>query len=85
MHRGDVIDIAAEIRAAILELVGDRSPETLALVDKLDEIARRAKAVPLTNHVRIDREEIFDVLDQLRSTIIPVLVRENRDTGPIAP
>jgi F0F1-type ATP synthase membrane subunit b/b' len=28
-----------------------------------------AKAVPLTDQVRIDREEIYDILDQMRATI----------------
>jgi cell division septum initiation protein DivIVA len=28
-----------------------------------------AKAVPLTDQVRVDREEVYDILDQMRATI----------------
>ena len=38
-------------------------------VDKLDDLVHNAKAVPLTDQVRIDREEIYDILDQMRATI----------------
>ena len=39
------------------------------LIDKLDDLVHNAKAVPLTDQVRIDREEIYDILDQMRATI----------------
>ena len=41
----------------------------MVLIDKLDDLAHNAKAVPLTDQVRIDREEIYDILDQMRATI----------------
>jgi regulator of protease activity HflC (stomatin/prohibitin superfamily) len=43
--------------------------DVLVLIDKLDDLVHNAKAVPLTDQVRIDREEIFDILDQMRATI----------------
>src|SRR5256714_661232 len=43
--------------------------DVLVLIDKLDDLVHNAKAVPLTNQVRIDREEIYDILDQMRATI----------------
>src|SRR5437667_178758 len=43
--------------------------DVLVLIDKLDDIVHNAKAVPLTDQVRIDREEIYDILDQMRATI----------------
>src|SRR5438093_12266334 len=43
--------------------------DVLGLIDKLDDLVHNAKAVPLTDQVRIDREEIYDILDQMRATI----------------
>jgi hypothetical protein len=43
--------------------------DVLVLIDKLDELVHSAKAVPLTDQVRIDREEIWEILDQMRATI----------------
>ena len=43
--------------------------DVLVLIDKLDELVHQAKAVPLTDQVRIDREEIWEILDQMRTTI----------------
>src|SRR6266508_2289380 len=46
-----------------------RHMDVLVLIDKLDDLGHNAKAVPLTDQVRIDREEIYDILDQMRATI----------------
>ena len=43
--------------------------DVLVLIDKLDDLVHQAKAVPLTDQVRIDREEIWEILDQMRATI----------------
>ena len=43
--------------------------DVLVLIDKLDDLVHDAKAVPLTDQVRIDREEIYEILDQMRATI----------------
>ena len=43
--------------------------DVLALIDKMDDLVHNARAVPLTDQVRIDREAIYDLLDQMRSTI----------------
>ena len=43
--------------------------DVLVLIDKLDDLVHDAKAVPLTDQVRIDREEIWEILDQMRATI----------------
>src|SRR4051794_38619747 len=43
--------------------------DVLVLIDKLDDLVHNAKSVPLTDQVRIDREEIYDILDQMRATI----------------
>ena len=35
----------------------------------LDDLVHNAKPVPLTDQVRVDKEEIYDILDQMRATI----------------
>jgi vacuolar-type H+-ATPase subunit H len=51
--------------------------DVLELIDKLDDLIHNARAVPLTDQVRIDRDAIYDVLDQMRSTI-PEEVKQAR-------
>jgi vacuolar-type H+-ATPase subunit H len=43
--------------------------DVLVLIDKLDELVQGAKSVPMTSQVRIDQEEIYEIIDQMRSTI----------------
>jgi cell division septum initiation protein DivIVA len=43
--------------------------DVLVLIDKLDDLIHNAKQVPLTDQVRVDKEEIYDLLDQMRATI----------------
>jgi len=43
--------------------------DVLVLIDKLDDLIHNARTVPLTDSVMIDREEIYEILDQMRSTI----------------
>ena len=43
--------------------------DVLVLIDKLDEIINDARPMPMTDKVMIDREEIYDILDQMRTTI----------------
>jgi hypothetical protein len=42
-----------------------------ALFDQLDELIHNAKTVPLTDQVRIDRAQFYDLLDRLRATLAP--------------
>ena len=55
------------------ELARERTEGTamdvLVLIDKLDDLVHNAKPVPLTDQVRVDKEEIYDLLDQMRATI----------------
>ena len=51
--------------------------DVLVLIDRLDDLLHNAKAVPLTNQVRIDRDEIFGILDEMRATI-PEEVKQAR-------
>src|SRR4026208_1822015 len=43
--------------------------DVLVLIDKLDDLIHNARPVPLTDQVRVDKEEIYDILDQMRATI----------------
>ena len=43
--------------------------DVLVLIDKLDDLVHNAKPVPMTDQVRVDKEEIYDILDQMRATI----------------
>ena len=43
--------------------------DVLVLIDKLDDLVHNAKQVPLTDQVRVDKDEIYDILDQMRATI----------------
>jgi cell division septum initiation protein DivIVA len=51
--------------------------DVLALIDKLDDLVHNARPVPLTDQVRIDREAIYELLDEMRSTI-PEEVKQAR-------
>src|SRR5262249_46902196 len=43
--------------------------DVMVRIDKLDDLVQNARAVPLTDQVRVDKEEIYDILDQMRATI----------------
>ena len=43
--------------------------DVLVLIDTLDDLVHSAKPIPLTDQVRVDREGIYEVLDQIRATI----------------
>ncbi len=43
--------------------------DVLVLIDKLDDLVHNAKQVPLTDQVRVNKDEIYDLLDQMRATI----------------
>ena len=43
--------------------------DVLVLIDKLDDMVHNARTGPLTDSVMIDREEMYELLDQMRSTI----------------
>ena len=51
--------------------------DVLELIDKLDELVRNAKHVPLSREVRVDKEELSDLLDEMRATI-PEEIKEAR-------
>jgi hypothetical protein len=47
------------------------------LLDRLDQLVQNAKTVPLTDQVRLERGELYELLDEIRATI-PAQVRQAR-------
>jgi cell division septum initiation protein DivIVA len=43
--------------------------DVIALIDKLDDLIHNARTVPFSDKVAIERDEIYELLDQMRSTI----------------
>ena len=58
------------------------------MIDTLDDLLYNAKPIPLTEQVRVDRNEIFEILDQMRTTLPEELkqarwiVKEQREARP---
>jgi F0F1-type ATP synthase membrane subunit b/b' len=51
--------------------------DVVELIDKLDELVRNAKHVPLSREVRVDKEALSELLDEMRATI-PEEIKEAR-------
>jgi hypothetical protein len=51
--------------------VAGEPSEAMVAVEELDELFRRAKPVPLTDQIRVERLEIYDVLDRMRASASP--------------
>jgi hypothetical protein len=47
----------------------DRPWDVLELIDELSGLVHGAKQVPLRDQVRVDKEKLYGLLDQMRSTI----------------
>jgi hypothetical protein len=45
---------------------------------ELDELVRSAKSIPLTNEIRFDRDEVYDILDRMRASFAD---ERGRDSG----
>src|SRR3974390_275254 len=54
--------------------------DVLVLIDKLDDLVHNAKTLPLSDSVRVDKDEIYDILDQMRATI-PEEIKQARWIG----
>jgi cell division septum initiation protein DivIVA len=51
--------------------------DVLALIDQLDELLSNAKAVPLSDQLRVEKEEVYALLDGIRATL-PDAVKQAR-------
>ena len=43
--------------------------DVLVMIDTLDDLVSDAKPIRLTNQVRVDKQGIYDILDQIRGTV----------------
>lgn len=46
-----------------------RAYDIASLVDELDDLVHHAKPIPLTDQVRLDKEVVYDLLDQIRAAL----------------
>ena len=51
--------------------------DVLTLIDRLHDLVHDAKHVPLSSEVRVDKEQLSDLLDEMRATI-PEVLKEAR-------
>jgi cell division septum initiation protein DivIVA len=51
--------------------------DVLELIDRLADLVKRAKHVPFSDDVRVNQQEIRDILDQMRATL-PEEIKEAR-------
>lgn len=45
--------------------------EAEGLLERLDTLARDAKPLPLTDQVRVDKDELYEILDAIRRLVGP--------------
>ena len=67
-------------RAARLTVVGGfeaQEVDVLALIDELDELLSSARGIPLSERVRVEREEVYALLDGIRAAL-PGAVKQAR-------
>ncbi|MGZ4325857.1 MAG: ATPase [Solirubrobacteraceae bacterium] len=43
--------------------------DVLVMIDTLDDLVHNAKPIRLTNQVRVDKQRVYDILDQIRGTV----------------
>jgi cell division septum initiation protein DivIVA len=64
--------------------------DVLILLDKLDDLIYSSKPIPLTDQVRVEREEAYSLLDQIRLSMpeeikrARMMVKERQDEPPKA-
>jgi hypothetical protein len=52
--------------------------ELLELIDRLDELVHNARPVPLTDQVRVDKDEVYAIVDRMRA-VLPEDIRRLRE------
>src|SRR5581483_4431486 len=43
--------------------------DVLSLIDELDDLVHQARGVPLSEQVRLERDDLYELLDRLRETV----------------
>jgi hypothetical protein len=61
--------------------LNDAPSDLVAVLDELDELVHKAKAVPLTTQIRVDRLEIYELLDRLRVGIASIAGGDTQPRG----
>lgn len=64
-------ELMARIRSGIHSAVArPEESRSMLLLAEIEQLARDAPKVPLTSQVRIDKERVYDLLDQMRVSIV---------------
>jgi hypothetical protein len=58
--------------------------DLLVLIDKLDDLIHNARPVPLTDQVRVEKQELYDLLDRIRDAV-PRTPADAQGDGPALP
>ena len=61
-----------------MRLRRQRATELLAVVEELEHLVGSARAVPLTNQIRLDEEAVHELLQRLRAAIDAAAVDDAR-------
>jgi len=77
IDRRRALELTQRMRAGVhAEAIVDTAPEApwdakpiLRLIDEVDAALRRAKPIPLTDQVRVDSDELYEILDRMRDTL----------------
>ncbi len=67
---------AARTRPSARDYTG-AAMDVAALVERLDDLVHEAKAVPLTDQVRVEREELLELIEEVRAAL-PEEVKQAR-------
>ncbi|HEX8205668.1 MAG TPA: hypothetical protein VF587_06400 [Solirubrobacteraceae bacterium] len=67
LPRGSLEAATEQLRAALPAAGLGANPEAEELLGRLEGVARSAKRVMLTKDVRVDKDELYEILDRLRA------------------
>jgi hypothetical protein len=81
IHPDELNAAVARVREGAEVIFAGAEARTLGIVAQLEEVAREAIPVPLLREVRVDRERVYELLDQIRANI-PDDIRILRGDGP---
>ena len=74
---GDVRIARSKLEAGVRDLHATMPPDFRAraedegLLDRLDAVVANAKPVSLLRGVRVDKDELYEILDLLRAQVVP--------------
>jgi vacuolar-type H+-ATPase subunit H len=65
------------LRRGLMSASGQSSMDPLELINRLDELVKGAKHLPFSDEVRVNKQEIRDLLDEMRAAM-PEEIKEAR-------